>query len=93
MAKNIRFKSNKKGFQALLLSTQVSNLCQQRAEAIANKANANAKAYYPDAEFEARQGDRPTKRARSFVTTASWEAMHANSKYNVLEKSMDAGRF
>lgn len=89
MAKSIRFEVNSKGFQELLLRPEVFNLCGRSAEAIASSAETKASGTV----FKAEKGVRSTKRAHYFVRPKTRASIEAIQKYNVLEKSIDAGRF
>lgn len=92
MAKNITFKPNTKGFRSVLLCSEIQNICNSKADAIATRANALGAQYHHDAQFSSRHGTRSTKRAHAFVGCDNWEAWDANTKGNILEKSIGAGR-
>ena len=92
MAKNITFKKNSNGFRSVLLCQGIQQICNSKADAIANEANTLGKEYHSNAEFKSTHGTRSAKRAHAFVSSANWEGYDANMKHNVLEKAKDAGK-
>ncbi len=87
MANKVKLKLNQKGFTALRNSAEVRADLDRRASLIAHEAG---KGFTRRQAQPGTRGRRP--RARASVGTNSWASMLRQSRDNVLQKALNAGR-
>lgn len=89
MAKKVEIEWNHAGFQAILISPEVTRLVQQQTNQIA--ANANAKNSRGGKGFGSATGTRQaygSKRAMGFVYTTDHESMVAEAEDKALSRAV-----